>query len=259
MPPLSPTPPPQSALLVLLFQPNCPGRCSSGRACPSPVSSGLPPFIKSPSCAHFTVGKTRHRETSHLLFALGAQLLGFLSRNPAPGCKEKNSGLGPLALVGREIVSSEQLEAPSSPSSQTSLPLTASLDREQAPRGHRKLPAASRRTFQTELFLRIREPAGDQATESLQIGLFAEKSVNTHLTTGDISSSAHAGRLSLSPCPRAVPEGRLARSMGTESSFPARQLAPDMGADAHSQGGRVPRPWQGPPQLRIASKAVKRR
>lgn len=100
------------------------------------------------------------------------------------------------------------------------------------------------------------------------MGLFVEKSVNTRLTTGDISSSAHAGGLCLSPCPHAVPEGRLAGSTGTESSFPARQLAPDMGADAHSQGagsrglGRDPRSCPSPvgrqKEVRRGSLALRR-
>lgn len=75
----------------------------------------------------------------------------------------------------------------------------------------------------------------------------------------DVSSLALAGELFLPPTPTPIPEGRLAWNMGTESSFPAWQLDPDVGADAPSQGGQTPRHWQGPQQLPIASKAVKRK
>lgn len=90
------------------------------------------------------------------------------------------------------------------------------------------------------------------------MGLFIGKRINTHFTSNAISSSAQAGWLSLSPCSTPFPGGRLARSMGMESAFPAQPLGPDMGADAHSQEGRVSRPWQGRLQLPIASKPIKR-
>ena len=97
------------------------------------------------------------------------------------------------------------------------------------------------------MLLRSREPGGQQVTERPPMGLFVGKSRKTHLTTKDISSSAGLASSLWPPTPMPTPEVQLAQTMGTESSFPAQQLDPDMEQmhiprEARSPGlGRDPR------------------
>lgn len=93
------------------------------------------------------------------------------------------------------------------------------------------------------------------------MGFFVGKSRETHLTTNDISSSARLASSLWPPTPMPTPEVRLAQTMGTESSFPAQQLDPDMEQmhiprEARSPGlGRDPRGCPSPARPSKGGKA----
>lgn len=128
---------------------------------------------KSPYYDHFTLGRMRHRDTAHWLFAQGQTCW-----TPCLGSEGKKSkswfgALAPLRRNPTRAVCFRQLLAPGIPLQ----PSQQAWTQEQALTStqHRKLLAASQETFQAELFLKRGEPEEEEVT-----GLFVGKSITTH-------------------------------------------------------------------------------
>ena len=148
----SPLPTLQQAPLFLLFQPNFSHRDSGCSLPPSLLHLGSLAVIRSPYCAHFTVGRMRPRQTSHLLFAWAHSCWVFCLEAQALRAKRIDPGL--RHWLSWEETSSE----PSAVGSSQARAWPPSLS-QRAWTGpgspgskctRRKPPAASQWTFQTE-------------------------------------------------------------------------------------------------------------
>lgn len=253
------SPHPPAGPLFLLFQPNFPHRDSGCGLPPSPLHLASPAAIRSPHCAHFTVGRTTQTDLPPAV-CLGTQLRVFCLEAQALRAKRIDPGL--RHWLSWEETSSEpsavgSSQPPARPSSLSQRAWTGagSLGSKctgrkplQPPRGPFRLSVVEEQ--------RAWGTAGDR--EATNGALCREKQRNT-LNYQRHFLISQAIQLSLASYPHANPRSPLGADHGHGEFLPSTAIRSRHGADAHSQGGQVPRPWQGSPWLPIAGKAIKRR